>query len=88
MLPACPRRRFLASFKRTVIVRVLFAALFFCPPLTGCATAGLYKDSAGCAAAAPKHAPSFSYRILRTGIKIYGYKKIYAGDAKTLIARA
>jgi acetyl esterase/lipase len=67
------------------------AAFFFYLLLTGCATAGLHKDAgydAGTAGFAAKNAPSFSYRMLETMVKMSGYKKIYASDADTLKARA
>ena len=70
-----------------IAVIILFLAL-----LPGCASvqASLYHDVEGDAGSAPavEYKPSFSYQMLKTGVKLSGYKKNYAGDAETVIARA
>jgi acetyl esterase/lipase len=83
---------FSASFKRAITALTSFTALamfFFCAPLSGCATAGLYKDAGDAPAeSVTKHQPSVSYRMLETMVKMSGYKKIYSGDVEMLKARA
>jgi acetyl esterase/lipase len=60
----------------------------------GCATVGagiLHKDDGNNAESieyAAKTRPSFSYNILKTAIKLSGYKQIYSGNSETLIERS
>jgi hypothetical protein len=50
----------------------------------GCAASSLRYDGIATAA----YTPAFSYRILEARVRLSGYKKIYAGNADSLKARA
>jgi len=65
--------------------------IFFLVLLPGCASVsgGLYHHDSESDAAAPvvDYKPTLSYRMLITGVRLSGYKKIYADDADTVIKR-
>jgi len=59
--------------------------------LSGCASAPrsvYHVEGAADSAPAVDYKPTLSYQMLLSGIKASGYKKIYAGDAETVIKRA
>lgn len=80
------REKKLNNFLRIAVI-ILFLAI-----LPGCASvpAGLYHDVEGDAGSVHinDYKPTLSYRTLVTGVRLSGYRKIYADDAETVIMRA
>jgi acetyl esterase/lipase len=69
------------------IIAVLLLAF-----ITGCATSSSLRYAAEVDADSEiytdSYTPTFSYRILESGVKLSGYKKIYAGDVDSLRTQA
>jgi len=74
------------SFLKTASIILIFAFL------TGCAsvTSSLYNDVDDNSVSVNNvdYKPSFSYQMLLAGVRMSGYKKIYADDAQSVIKRA
>jgi acetyl esterase/lipase len=68
-------------FERFVVTSAI------CIMLAGCATAGLYRDVSAVDEHTTKNTSSFSYQMLKTAVKMSGYKSIYASDVETLKMR-
>ena len=80
-------RSYAAHHGSPAVIALLLAAF-----VMGCAaTSSLHyaaEDDAGSGIAPASYTPSFSYRLLEAGVRLSGYKKIYAGDAEALKAQA
>ncbi|MDR0668668.1 MAG: alpha/beta hydrolase [Treponema sp.] len=72
---------------RCAVVALLLAAF-----VTGCATTSslryMAEGDADFGIDPASYTPTFSYRLLEAGVRLSGYKKIYAGNVETLKARA
>jgi len=68
---------------------MLLKIILFCALLPNCASvsSGLQRQDIESAAPASEYKPTFSYQMLKAGVKLSGYKKIYADDAETVIKR-
>jgi len=84
MIMFCEKKQ--NSFLKTASIILIFAFL------TGCASvpSSLYHDVGNNSVSVNNvdYKPSFSYQMLLAGVRLSGYKKIYADDAQSVIKRA